>query len=446
MSILKRVRTLLEKEINISHSTKYLLAVSGGIDSMVMLHIFNKLNYNIVVAHCNFQLRGLDSENDQNLVIDYCHQNRIPVLYNRFDVHKYKEENNVSTQIAARHLRYEWFSLLMIEHHIQFLCTAHHQDDNEETILLNLVQGGILQSLTGILPKSGNILRPLINCSKKEIFEYALKNNIPYLEDISNLSDDYKRNFIRHQITPLLSTLNVNHTQTIQQAGILRGYYVDLATNLASKIKPEYQSEDRLVIKVENDFGNPSVLYHYFYSNLFEIDFKDIVAMSAALTSTEFKRFDINPVKDLYVGKSKIYILKVNPLPLNIKLEIGYNQNLKVGIFTIILEWMESQIPLKNNHKNTFYFEIPSIAQLAFETRKNGQKFSVSGKIGTSLVSDLMTNAKIPLPIKNIYPILYLDDKPIFIPLIGQAKESYSNLGSNNKIVLKLTCTSDYKF
>ena len=189
---------------------KLLLATSGGIDSMVMLSLFQQLDYEIAIAHCNFQLRGVDSFSDQNFVKDYANENEIPVFITQFDTTAFAEDYKVSTQVAARELRYNWFYELAETEDYDYILTAHHADDNLETFLINLSRGTGLDGLTGIPEQNEKVVRPLLAFSQKELADYAEVNNVQWREDSSNASDKYLRNKIRHHLVPMLKELNPN--------------------------------------------------------------------------------------------------------------------------------------------------------------------------------------------------------------------------------------------
>lgn len=196
---------------------KLLLAISSGLDSMVMLHLFQNLNYEIAIAHCNFQLRGLESFEDQNFVEDYAVANDIPIFITQFDTKNFAKDYKLSTQVAARNLRYDWFYELLEIENFDYILTAHHADDNLETFIINLSRGTGLDGLVGIPSKNDKIIRPLLILSRQEIENYANENNLKWREDSSNASDNYLRNKIRHQIIPSLKQINPNFLDSIQK-------------------------------------------------------------------------------------------------------------------------------------------------------------------------------------------------------------------------------------
>ena len=189
---------------------KLLLATRGGIDSMVMLHLFQQLDFEIAIAHCNFQLRGVESFEDQKFIQDYADANAVPVYITQFDTKAFAEDYKLSTQVAARELRYNWFYELLETEKYDYILTAHHADDNLETFLINLSRGTGLDGLTGIPEQNENVVRPLLAFSQQEIEDYAKLNHIKWQEDSSNASDKYVRNKIRHHLVPMLKELNPN--------------------------------------------------------------------------------------------------------------------------------------------------------------------------------------------------------------------------------------------
>jgi tRNA(Ile)-lysidine synthase len=196
---------------------KLLLAVSGGLDSMVLVHLFQQLNYEIVVLHCNFQLRGLVSFEDQQFIQEYSNTNAIPFVFTQFDTEAFAADFKVSTQVAARELRYSWFYEQLAILKGDFILTAHHADDNLETFLINLSRGTGLEGLTGIPAQNEKVIRPLLSFSRQEIEEYASVNKLKWREDSSNASDKYLRNKIRHHLVPLLKELNPNFMSSFEK-------------------------------------------------------------------------------------------------------------------------------------------------------------------------------------------------------------------------------------
>lgn len=188
----------------LTHNAKILLAVSGGVDSMVMMHLFHRKGMQCSVAHCNFQLRGAESDGDEQFVSAQANRLGFSIFISRFDTKSYAAENKLSIQMAARELRYAWFDKLVKVQENDKIAVAHNKDDNLETFLINLSRSSGIAGLTGIHSSSGNIIRPLLFASRETIMKYAKDQDIDFREDSSNASDKYLRNYLRHNIIPAM--------------------------------------------------------------------------------------------------------------------------------------------------------------------------------------------------------------------------------------------------
>ena len=203
-----------------------LVAVSGGIDSVVLVDLLHQLYFSFAIAHCNFELRGEESERDEVFVTALAKRYNKPLFVQKFKTRLFAEASKLSIQEAARKLRYDWFSeivnnqLSVISHQssaISFIATAHHANDNIETLLINFFRGTGIGGLHGILPKQSNVIRPLLFAKREEILQYANENNLLWVEDSSNASDTYTRNFFRHQIVPLVKEKFANVEDNLLQ-------------------------------------------------------------------------------------------------------------------------------------------------------------------------------------------------------------------------------------
>ena len=202
---------------------KIILAISGGIDSVVLAHLLDGLDIPFLMAHCNFQLRGEESEGDQRFVEALSHQLSAPLAVKRFETKAYGKAHGLNTQLAARVLRYQWFETLRKEKGYDYVLTAHQANDSWETFLINTSRGTGLKGLLGIPAQNGAILRPLLPFSREEIHAFATENHICWREDSSNSSDAYTRNKIRHHLSPILKEIhplffkNFEKTQSLLQ-------------------------------------------------------------------------------------------------------------------------------------------------------------------------------------------------------------------------------------
>lgn len=195
---------------------KLLLALSGGLDSMVLAHLLKESGCTVALAHCNFQLRGNESDGDEKFIRDFALENNFQLFVTRFDTESFASDNKLSIQVAARQLRYIWFYQLLEENKLDYILTAHHLDDNLETFLINLTRGTGLDGLTGIPVQNDKIVRPLLSFSREEIRNFASENKIGWREDSSNSSDKYLRNKLRHDIVPILKSLNPSFLESFQ--------------------------------------------------------------------------------------------------------------------------------------------------------------------------------------------------------------------------------------
>ncbi len=212
---------------------RLLAAVSGGADSVVMLHLLAQCQLKVAVAHCNFQLRGADADGDEEFVRQLAAKYQMPFFSIRFNTLAYADEHHLSVEMAARELRYNWFAQLATEHHYDRILTAHHLNDNIETLLLNLSRGTGINGLCGIAAANGNIVRPLLFATRTQIEEYARLNNLSFRTDSTNFSDDYQRNIIRHRIVPVMKQINpsfedrmLKNFKHIRQAADIYNWYV----------------------------------------------------------------------------------------------------------------------------------------------------------------------------------------------------------------------------
>lgn len=295
--MLNVLKSFADKHQLFYSKNKLVLAVSGGLDSMVLLALLAQLEVEIIVAHCNFNLRDTESDGDEafvrKAVLDLKLDN-ISLEVVSFETTKYAEENKISIQEAARDLRYDWFETIRKKHQAEWIATAHHLNDNTETLLYNLSNGTGIKGLRGMLPKNGKIIRPMLEISRREIEQYALKNEISYREDSSNSSLKYKRNFIRNNIVPEFEQVNPNFEKT-QRRHFQRFLDVELFYNeIIEKYKKdlfEKRNEDYFlsILKLQKTKGHQTLLFEML--NTYGFNFDQVEDILASINENETKVF-----------------------------------------------------------------------------------------------------------------------------------------------------------
>jgi tRNA(Ile)-lysidine synthase len=269
----QKIKLYIQQQALMPQSAPILVAVSGGPDSLCLLHILYKLGYKVVAAHINYQLRGKASNADEKFVRGFCAKYGIPLCINRFDTSYIAKSGKQGIQETARSLRYEWFKTICLESGYFYVATAHHSDDQAETVLFNLMRGTGIKGTAGIHPKrilhkgskpSEDILliRPMLGVTKQEILSYLEKQNIKYRLDKSNLHDDYTRNKIRHQILPRINEIQSQATKHLADFAdhiqdILPGYEAWLAALNKKYIQPQ---KDFIQFKLDRKL-NPGLIY-----------------------------------------------------------------------------------------------------------------------------------------------------------------------------------------
>jgi tRNA(Ile)-lysidine synthase len=198
----------IQKNFSFLKEKNLLIAISGGVDSVVLTHLFHEMKFNISLAHCNFKLRGKESDLDEEFIKNKALEIKKECFITHFNTIEYAKKNGVSIQMAARDLRYNWFNELIHIHSFDYLLTAHHADDNLETFLINLVRGTGLEGLKGIPEINDRTIRTILPFTKVEIEQCANENNLTWRKDSSNSDTKYLRNKIRHELIPILNELN----------------------------------------------------------------------------------------------------------------------------------------------------------------------------------------------------------------------------------------------
>jgi tRNA(Ile)-lysidine synthase len=289
-------------------------AISGGIDSMTMLHLLARAGYRGVVAHCNFQLRGPDSELDMELVQQQSAQQGIECHTRRFDTQNYAAARKITIQEAARELRYGWFDELRQTLNYQYIATAHHQGDTIETFFINLVRGTGIRGLTGIKERNQHIVRPLLFANRKQIEAYAAEHQILYRDDASNSSAKYLRNKIRHRVLPTFEESVGSFSQTmlenIARLREIEAVYLDTIEKQRSETVQQTKNEIIIdITKLRKLNPLPTYLFEFLHPYGFNADTVRDIAQS--LDKQPGQQF-FSPTHRLVKGHDKLLIVSLN--------------------------------------------------------------------------------------------------------------------------------------
>ena len=376
-----------------------LLAVSGGIDSVVMTHLFHNLGFPAGIAHCNFGLRGEESDGDEAFVRELAVRYNFPFFVTRPDVKSFAGSASVSTQMAARELRYEWFEKIRQESGYQWVATAHHANDSLETLLLNLARGTGLAGLTGIAPVNGNLIRPLLFSNRAEVSRYATENDIHWREDRTNATDDYYRNKIRHHVIPVLSELNPSLEATFNASSErLRAASALLEAHLQNwKTQAVRNEAGTIRIRIADVLGETEPAYRLWaVLQDFGFQYSQIRGIIATLGGISGKQF-FSPTHDLLVDRDYL-VLKASS-------ETSDDAELIIERPDVTMDWRGAKLTLRILPvRSQFNFDRTTIAvdpglltfPLTLRKWRQGDIFQPFGMGGKhKKVSDLLIDNKI---------------------------------------------------
>ena len=406
--MLKQFKKHIDNKLPFLKEGKLLIAISGGLDSVVLTHLCHELKLNVTLAHCNFNLRNDESNADEQFVVDVADKLALEVFVQNFDTEVYAKTYKLSIQMAARKLRYDWFNELAEQLQFDYILTAHHADDNLETFLINLSRGTGLDGLTGIPEQNDKILRPLLSFSRKELEDYAKEHQIKWREDTSNASDKYLRNALRHHVIPKLKELN---PQLLKNFKKTTSHLKDSQAIVSDKM---YEVEKGLVSKKEN--GE----IHFDIKKLKALPNPKAYYLFQLLKNYGFSEWnDIEDLLDAQSGKqilSSTYRLVKNRNELILREIVSYFKKI------IIIEKIEKAVKTPNG--NILFFDE---ADALF-----GKRTNVSGthdKFSNTIVVD-KDLLKFPLSLRG------WEDGDYFYPFGMKGKKKLSKFFKDEKLSL----------
>jgi tRNA(Ile)-lysidine synthase len=385
---------------------KILLAVSGGKDSVLMVHLFKQAGFNFGIAHCNFGLRGSESQRDEHFVRTLAAVLDIPLYVTHFETKTYAANHKISTQMAARDLRYHWFEELRTKEKYDYIAVAHHQDDAIETVLLNLVRGTGIAGLHGILPKRDFLIRPLLFLSRREIDNLINSNPIEYVEDSSNLSTNYARNKLRLDVIPRLKEINPNLEETFAH-NIERFSATEIVLQQRiAQLREEIFEERTNGIYIP--IGKVVVLHPQrllFFELLKPFGFTEVVA-EEIITSVEKQSGTsfYSATHRITIDRAELIITKTGE-EHNHQMIHRADKTVAMGRHLIKITYTE-QIAFENNVHKAFADLDKLIFPLVLRSWQEGDRFMPLGMKNYKNLSDFFIDQKVPLPEKENIPIL----------------------------------------
>ncbi len=435
-----RFKQFILKENLFGEEDKIILAVSGGVDSVIMAHLFHRAGYKFAIAHCNFQLRDKESEADEAFVKELAKRLEAPFFVQKFDTKIYAVEYGLSIQMAARELRYTWFEELLKTQKYNYLATAHHKDDIAETILLNLIKGSVLNGLHGILPKSNLIIRPVLFASKEDILDYAAYKKYDHREDKSNAENKYQRNLIRNAVIPLLKQINPDISETMYQASKRRFEVENWVNTYSQAVKLEIVAITETGIEVsiadiKNKNTPPQIFFEWIEK--FGFNYIQVEELFENLDATEPKLFLAESYRMLKDRKS-IIIEKVTTESFD---------NIVIEKDQLSVNYGGYQFLINTIHKSDIEgFSDPLIAYL--DIRKiefplllrrweHGDSFKPFGLRGRKNISDYLTDIKLSYSEKENQLVLFSGNDICWV--VGHRIDDRFKVSATTNHVLKIT-------
>ncbi|UTA68883.1 tRNA lysidine(34) synthetase TilS [Emticicia sp. 21SJ11W-3] len=422
---------------------KVLLAVSGGKDSVLLFDLFLEAKFNFAVAHCNFRLRGEDSDKDALFVQQLCEQKSVPFYTVAFDTRAFAKANKLSIEMAARQMRYEWFEQIRLQTGSQYIATAHHLNDSIETILLNLTKGTGIAGLRGIQAKKQYLIRPLLFASRADIEQYISGKDLKWREDSSNGSNDYQRNLLRNEVVPLLKQINPNLEQTfarnIERLQALEGIFLgsldafrkavlstqgdSILLNI-SAIQTQ-QSAAYLLEELLKEFGfnyfQSKEIYQaldkpsgkIFYSDTHTLVKDRVHLIITANITTDFEEVQIQ--KDASVIEYHGWQFRISKVTAE--------------------EWRAYLVSEKS--PDVLWLDADKLAfPLSIRRWQDGDRFIPLGMKGQKKVSDFLVDKKVPLPQKKT--TLVLTSGSLIVWLVGHRPDDRFKITPATQSFLKI--------
>jgi tRNA(Ile)-lysidine synthase len=421
---------------------RLLLAVSGGVDSMVMLHLFQAAGYSdFGVAHANFRLRGEESDRDEAFVREYCARHNIAVFTRAFDTAAFAQARGLSMQMAARELRYNWFGELVASEKFDAVATAHNLTDVAETILLRWLNGADAGALAGIPVKNKHIIRPLLFCTRQEVETYARQHSISWVEDSSNVSDAYARNYLRLHIIPHLERMHPGWLESVRRGidklkGTLHLEQLALQT-LRQQFVQVQPAEVRIAKQLLLQHPHPYILYRLIRE--YGFSYNACVRIVKAATGQPGKRF-LTPTHELVADRTDLLITPRVVTWGEVYIESG-QEEAQLGPLKLRMEAVAPVPSTTSNHE-----VVLDAGKLVYPLRwrpwKHGDFFYPLGSGHRKKISDFLVDHKVPLALKS--RVTVLESAGEIVWLVGHRPDDRYKITDNSSAAVRFTLSAHF--
>ncbi|MGB1269592.1 MAG: tRNA lysidine(34) synthetase TilS [Flavobacteriaceae bacterium] len=433
--MLERFKHHITNKLPFLNNAKLLVAISGGIDSVVLAHLCHQLELNFSLAHCNFKLRYADSDKDAIFVKNLAEFLQVEMHSIEFDTVSYSEEKKMSTQMAARELRYNWFEKLTVDNAYDYILTAHHTNDNIETVIINLTRGASLHGLTGVPEINGNVIRPLLPFTREEIEQFTITQNITWREDESNQSTKYVRNKVRHKVVPVLEELNTSFPATFNKHLAYLKKERKVLTQHLDTIKKEvciFDESFKIDLKKLLKYEDVDVYLRHILNDYNFTQWSDITDLCTAQSGKYVHSDTHRLIKDrdfLLLEKKKknsdtvIYKITEDLCDIDSPLKLEFNKVHEVG----------------TNSVDTIYIDKALVVYpLILRKKHDGDVFYPFGMKGKKKLSKYFKDEKMSL-LEKEHSWLLCDATDSIIWIVGRRADNRFCVGKTTENILKIT-------
>ncbi len=444
--MLTAFKTYIQENSLCTTGEKILVAVSGGVDSVVLLDLFVKAGYHIAIAHCNFKLRGNESDSDELFVKKLAEQYNTGLFVKTCPAGDFANEQSISIQEAARELRYDFFEKLIKTKRFDKVAVAHHADDNLETFFINLMRGSGLQGLKGMPVQRDQIIRPLMFTTRQQIEDYANKHGISWRNDSSNDSDKYLRNNIRHHLLPELRKINPDFKTLFQSLSHLKQDALVLETLINNEKRKRFKEKDgQIIIPFENlEQKLPPALWLYYLLKDFGFPQSETGKIADAVQSNSTGKHFFSETDELLIDRNEIIIRKRKTVHQEVFHIDGSTTSLTQPFKATISVLSGNEIkPAQLKESNAAYLDFEKLTfPLTLRKWKKGDRFHPYGMKGSKLLSDFFTDLKLSLFEKENSWLLLSGDNIIWVVGKRIAEQVKINSGTKKIWCIRLTNNS----